>query len=419
MDTPENNKPDEDEISLIDLLAVLIKHRWMIIITTFLSAVAVLAYSIGSLMLPNEKSYYPNYYTPKSILSVNENASGSFSVDPEVSGLAALAGISTSSGPSIAGVANKYMMSNSFIDLLVEEFNLLEVYELFDSKYPKSDSRKIVRENLSLEDDSDSGTIEISYKDIYKELATDIVNRVIVILEQKLNEMSMDENVIQRDILELNLASVKEKIDSAAGNMQDLQEKYGVYDMELFAMSQAETLASLQARLLEKEMAINAYKTYSSIEDPSIKRLQAERDGLEANIGKLKKGYTTGDFIIPSERELPELVREYKEVSTELELQTKIYASLVQQYELVKLQTLSIPPNFIVYEKAEIPEMKSGPSRGKLSIIVTMAMFFLSIFMAFILEFIGNIRKDTVEMDKLTSTFRKKTLKRKIGRKQQ
>ena len=408
MDTPEKIKPDEDEISLIDLLAVLIKHRWLIIITTGLSAIAILAFSIGSLLLPNDISYYPNYYTAKSILSINSDSSGGVSMDSEISGLAALAGISTGSGPNIAAIANKYMLSDSFLDVLIEEFNLLEVYELLDSKYPKTNSRKLVRENISLSEDSDSATIEISYKDIDKALATQIVNKVAVLLENKFQDTSSNETSIKKALLEENIEVIKNKIDSLLNNFELIQEKYGIYDIDLFIENHVSTLLSFQSDLLAKDIEIETYKTNFDIEDPIVVKLQQERDSLQSGINKLKNGYSMENTVIPSEKDLPELVREYTEISLELELQKKIYTTLVQEYELVKLTAKSTPPNFIVYEKAEVPEIKSGPSRGKLCIIVTMAMFFLSVFMAFIVEFIGNIRKDSVEMDKLRIGLKRK-----------
>ncbi len=408
MDTPENIKPDEDEISLIDLLAVLIKHRWLIIITTGLSAVGILAFSVGSLLLPNEKSYYPNYYTAKSILSINSDTSSGISMSSEMSGLAALAGISTDSGPNIAAIANKYMLSDSFLDGLIKEFNLLEVYELIDSKYPKTDSRKFVRENISLNEDSDSATIEISYKDIDRELATQIVNRVAVLLENKFQDTSSNETSIKKALLEENIAVVENKINSLLNNFEVIQGKYGIYDIDLFIENHVTTLLSFQSELLAKDIEIETYKTNFNIEDPIVAKLKQERDSIQSGINKLKDGYSMENTVIPSEQDLPGLVREYTEISLELELQKKIYLTLVQEYELVKLTAMSTPPNFIVYETAEVPEMKSGPSRGKLSIIVTMAMFFLSVFMAFIVEFIENIKKDSVEMDKLRIGFKRK-----------
>ena len=58
-------------------------------------------------------------------------------------------------------------------------------------------------------------------------------------------------------------------------------------------------------------------------------------------------------------------------------------------------------PVFQVLEYAEVPDLKSGPSRGMLCIIVSAAGFFLSVFLAFLFNAIQNIRKDPDAMARL------------------
>ena len=397
----ENQIPmEEDEISLIDLLAVLLKHKKFIIIITLLGALGVLGFSIGSLLIPNEKSYYPNYYTPKAIVKINED-SGGFDLGSEAGGLTALLGMSVKSGATAFGAAQKYVTSDSFVDRIIKKLDLIDLYDLSGSKAPVASARKIFRENINLSNDSASGTMEISYKDIDGALAADIVNEVVSLLDETLKNLSTDENVIQKKLLEKELSSTEAKLKDLEERLKKYNQKYGIYDIEAYAKEKATALGDLRSQYLKKVMEIESYRAYSSIEDPGLRKLRIERDSLKANIEKLEKGYSVGGIVVPSEKELPNLVSDYKKISLEYELQSKLYTSLAQQYELVKLKTSSIPPKFIVYEKAVPPLVKSGPSRGKLCIIVTMAVFFLSIFGAFILEFIGKIKQDPVEMAKL------------------
>ena len=85
----------------------------------------------------------------------------------------------------------------------------------------------------------------------------------------------------------------------------------------------------------------------------------------------------------------------------ELSAQEQVYASLKGQYEVLKIDLASETPLFQVLERAEIPDQKSGPSRGKLCIIHTFAGAFISIFLAFLLNAIENIRNDKEAMAKL------------------
>jgi uncharacterized protein involved in exopolysaccharide biosynthesis len=58
-------------------------------------------------------------------------------------------------------------------------------------------------------------------------------------------------------------------------------------------------------------------------------------------------------------------------------------------------------PVFQILEQAEVPDKKSGPSRGLLCVIVTAAAGFLSVFTAFVMNAVGNLRKDPAAMAKL------------------
>ena len=51
-----NPAAEDDEISLIDLLAVILRYKWMILGICAEAAIAVLAFSVVSLLLPPEKS---------------------------------------------------------------------------------------------------------------------------------------------------------------------------------------------------------------------------------------------------------------------------------------------------------------------------------------------------------------------------
>ena len=57
-------------------------------------------------------------------------------------------------------------------------------------------------------------------------------------------------------------------------------------------------------------------------------------------------------------------------------------------------------PVFQILDMPEIPEKKSGPSRAKICIIAFAGGLFLSIFLAFFLNAVQEIRRDTTAMAK-------------------
>jgi len=85
----------------------------------------------------------------------------------------------------------------------------------------------------------------------------------------------------------------------------------------------------------------------------------------------------------------------------ELNAKEQVYTQLKVQYELLKITMASEKPIFQILEMAEIPDQKSGPSRGMLCIVVTFAAGFFAVFLAFALNAIANIKKDPEIMAKL------------------
>ena len=98
---------------------------------------------------------------------------------------------------------------------------------------------------------------------------------------------------------------------------------------------------------------------------------------------------------------LPSVSLELNRIELELGAQQQVYSQLKVQYELLKVTMASESPVFQVLEYAEVPDMKYGPSRGLICIIVTFAAGFFSVFLAFVMNAVSNIRKDPEAMAKL------------------
>ena len=121
-----------------------------------------------------------------------------------------------------------------------------------------------------------------------------------------------------------------------------------------------------------------------------IMSIQKEMEDLGASVGR-------GGNIW----NMPSITMSTSKLQLELDAQKAVYTQLKTQYELLKVQMQSETLIFQILERPEIPDMKSGPSRGKLCIIVTFAAGFFSVFLAFALNAWKNIQNDPEAMEKL------------------
>lgn len=328
----EKIETQDEEISLIDLFAVLWHYKWLIIGITLFAIVLVLTISIVSLLQPPEKSILPNQYSPRALMLINDSSSSSSSLSSMISssGLGSLAGMAgISAGSSNSGLALYFAGTNSFLDPIIEKFNLVERYEI--EKSPKANSRKALKEVLVASFDEDSGVFSISFTDKDPVFAAEVVNYAVSLMENMFLNLGIDKNVLEKKNLEENI-----------------QNSYN----EIVRLQKA-------IQVLESSVSYGGASSVSSVI-------------LEANLLK-----------------------------AELEAQTTVYSQLKTQLELLKIQMASDKPVFQIIESAEVPDLKSKPSRGMLCVIVTFAGFFISVFLAFLINAIKNIKNDPVAMEKL------------------
>ncbi len=210
METELKNTEAEDEISLIDLFAVLLHYKWLIIILPAVAAVAVVIFAVISLKLPPEKSPLPNQYTPEAHMLIKESSSSSGSLSSALSSsglgsLASLAGVNVGGGASNSSLAVYLAGSNPLLDAITDKFNIIERYKI--EEHVRASSRKMLKKTLTASVDDDSGVFTVAFTDIDPEFARDVVNYVVDWLSERFDALGLDNNKIQKENLEKNIQS--------------------------------------------------------------------------------------------------------------------------------------------------------------------------------------------------------------------
>lgn len=393
----------KDDIDILTLLGIFYRNKLLITLITLSSMIIIVLISIISIKIPPQKSFLPNLYSPKSIIMLNSSGSdNTLSSLISGSGMGALSSLSGIGGnlnnSSDSDLAIKIASTNSFIYKLDESFNLSKIYKTYESAYPKTSLKSIISEKLLIELDDKSGMLEISYTDINKELATDIVNKVTELLEEEFKKIDKIRNSNQYEVVEEKKAIVEREMDRLQNEIIRFQYKHNILDVGIVSEEIVKLISGLQKQLLEKDVAIESYGKVANIKDPAYIKLVSEKEAILNAIKKLEKG-EVGDY--PPIKELPTLALELEELKRKLEVQIIGYKALIQQSETLKLTAEGTGPTFQVLEHAEIPEIKSGPSRGRLCMIISFAAFFISLTIAIVKEAISNLLKNPSKLAKL------------------
>jgi len=256
---------DEDEISLIDLFAVLLKRKWMIIGVTAAGAVAAVALSVASLLLPPERNFMPNEYSPTALMMINNSdSSGGLASALSSSGLgsiASLAGVSVGGGQTYSALAIYLVGTNTLLDAVVDEFGLIERWEI--KEHVRAASREALKKKLTAEFDDESGVFSIAFTDWDPEFARRVVDYCVDYLDRWFEDLGLDKTVRQKANLEQNIQNTYDEIRrleeesrrlersvDAARNMADLPAIR--LDIERIAMeltAQKQVYAQLKVQL--------------------------------------------------------------------------------------------------------------------------------------------------------------------------
>ena len=141
------------------------------------------------------------------IINEEDSAGGGLSSMLSSSGLssiASLAGLS-STGSTYSSLAIYLTTSNPFVDAIIDEFKILEQPDFEKSKYPRTDAREFVKENLKGSIDEESGVFTLAYTNIDPVFAQCVVNFAVDWLQVRFDELGIDKNKISKENLEKNI----------------------------------------------------------------------------------------------------------------------------------------------------------------------------------------------------------------------
>lgn len=369
-------------------LSYLLRNKILIIVITTISALGSIAFSIVSLRLPPDESPYPNFYHAYAVLIVDQAGGG------EMTTMLASLGIQAPGGGNEMNYGElglRVLRSRPFIDAIVKEHNIVKKYEIEEKI--KATSRELVLGNSQFDYEPRTGTLTIGYEDIDPVFARDVVESMVESLQEWFLEWDGTSSQQQLTAMEKKIGEVSNEISRLEKEIEDFQTEYGVMSVTQLAEAQTAMITDLQTQLIQTEVAIKSYSGFSTIEDPELIQLQAQKESLQELIRQIESGNSGSGRRMPSRDELPALAIEYSHMRMSHEIQMRIFQNLKEQYEVQKLTSTGTSA-FSVLEHAEIPDEKSRPSRGQLCIIATLIGFVFSIFLAIFIDIIRNVKND-------------------------
>jgi len=372
--SPVAQAPD-DEINLLEYLLVVVKHKKMIFLTCLVTFILTCGIT---LLMPNI------YISTARILPPQGDNNGLSSMFGGVSGLASLAGISVGrrSGELYAGM----MKSRSIEDVVIDKFNLMEVYhqEYRVKTYEKLE--KVVSISIGKKD----GIISVTVEDKDPARAAAMANTYVEEL-QKLNvKLNLSNAGRERLFLEERLDLVKADLLAAEEALKEFQEKNKAIRIDAQASAIIEAIAQLRGELASKEVELGVLLSSQTDQNPQVIALREGIAQVKEQIARLERspeGKKVSDDIFISTSDVPELGVQYARLLREFKVQETLYELLTKQYEVAKINEAKNTSTIQVLDSAIVSDKKSKPRRSMIVLAVTFVMGFCSLIFAFIREY--------------------------------
>jgi len=380
---------DDQEINLLDLFIVMLKRKRFIFLVTL--AVAVAAVVVSLVMAPV-------YQATTKILPPKESGSTAGQLLSQLEGVGGFLLGSSGTGAQSSALYIGLLQTEPILDPIIERFELMKRYEMESQE----NARKALGGALTAEADKESGIILVSVMDKDPQLAAELANAFVEELKNLLKRLAVTEASQRRLFFEEQLKDAHMALMEAEESMQGFQETTGAIQIEEQAKAVLEGISALRAQVAAKEVQLKVMKTYASANNPDVKMVTEELAGLREQLKKLEvsDGSRFPDTIIPT-GDMPTLGTEYIRKLRQFKYQETLYELLVKQYEAARLDEARDSALIQIIHKASPPERRAKPKRTLIVVLATAVGFFLSIFAAFLLEFISKTSEDPENRERI------------------
>ena len=355
--------------NLLELVAVLYKWRWPIIILTFSAG---LISAIIALTLPNYYRATTTFYAASPDLSKPGRIFGYSSFDINYYGTRVDVDRLLTIG-----------YSEEIANFLIDSFELYKHYDI-DPNSPKGKFRvkNKIADHYKIKK-TKYGAIELSVDDKDKYLAAEMANAARDKIDQIARELLRKSQEKLLATYERNIRERETFLQQLDDSLRNLRIKYGVFDPK----SQGEILAQLitetESKLVELTTSLNHLKNNPNTPPDTIILLQARVKGLKKKFDELTSPHTKSLFNLVKFNQGKGLIDHLQHI---YDININQIGLDRLRYEQIKSVYENPIPAIHLVEDATPPTVKSRPNR-MLIVLMSMAVtFVLSIMIVLFIE---------------------------------
>ena len=298
--------------------------------------------------------------------------------------------------------------------MMVEEFDLLQRYDV----ETMTDGIEVLASKTTV-DKTEEGTIQISVLDEDPQMAADMANHYIALLDltnRKISHKTASERLdFIRELLEEEDRKLEEKMDL----LEEFQSEYNAISIEDQARAVIGAAAGMQTEAMELEISRQGL-ILSGLDagHDRVKKLQQEillrqeamailRDGLEVGSGGLLRSKTLQleldeNLFLPL-KQIPGVAQEFATREKDVLVQKALLQLLLQQEAEALIEAKNTTSTVQVLDPAVAPEIKARPRRLLIILITGVLSLFASLSYTLGMVYVGDVRQRWREERRETS----------------
>ena len=376
------------EFDILDVLLILAKHKKFIFITVLIVSIISIIYSLAT----------PQIWSSTAVIAPVNNDNNDFSFSgSSLLGLssAILGNVSSNSAQEFITI----MKSRTFTDKVIEKYNLIKLFKIKEpnAQIAKEMAREILRENSrDISFDDDAGVIVIKISTIDKKISKEIANYYWQELELYNQKYNVTSEKRKRIFIEKRLTEVEGNIANLGNKLKKFMEDNNAIELE----SQTKEIVTLYSDIISQkfknDIELGIAKKIYSKESMTIEKLELLDREIVQQIEQLEYNENKDLSYTLNLKDIPALSLEYANIMLNLKVQKSIYEFLYPQFEQAKIQEVKDFPTIKIIDEAEIAGRRSKPKRAKLCITNFIVALFMSIFVAFFIDFIQSKKEKAI-----------------------
>lgn len=370
---------DENQQFWLNLFLTLLRWRKFLFVTVF--SVALIVAGISLLL--------PNWYRGEAAILPPENQTQGLSLSSFVPSIIGAMELPVMASPSdvIASMAQ----SRTVIDSVIMTMNLEEVYGTDNIDKAVKEFRGLLSVKVL-----DNGIIDISYLSKDPQLAADVTNELLHILDHVNRNVTVTKARNTRVFIQSRLEEVRAALQASEDSLAVFQTRHQAMALDEQTKAQIEIVAKLEGERALAEVERDLLANTLSPNHPQVRAAAERVRELTKQIEQIQYGgdSTTVAYLLRRPLvDVPDLAIELARLMRRVKTNETIYELLMSQFEQAKIEESRTTSTISVLDYASVPKLKDRPKRSQLVLLAVLISGILSLLWIWLIEYLLQVKQ--------------------------